>query len=775
MSQRDATSRDNALAMAGIAGLLRWLGLVPWAVLALAVFIHVADPGNVVETLRTQMFDFYQRQFPRPYVNPQESIGLQVRYVDIDEDSIKKIGQWPWPRTVIAKLVRNLGEMGTVVVAFDVVFAEPDNTSPDQVASRLPAGPEWDATRQQLRSLPRHDTVLAQAFSEVATVTGFAFNTNKGGRAPKRFGTESVLGDGKPILALPLQGGVTTTLPDLENAAAGNGSFNVVIATNEDLVVRKVPLLLNYNGKLYPSLTLEVLRVLTEKIGQVGTLLITTPGTDKEVAAGNPDRIVSLRVGEIVVPTTESAEMWLHYTSEAGRVKYKRAIPAWKVLDGSADRSLLESSAVFVGTSAPGLLDLRPTPTNPAMPGVEIHIQALEQMLLNHHMGRPDYALGMEVLYAALIGLIVLLLIVRVPVFWIAAVAIGAVTIAIGLSLYAFTEWRWLLDPVAPSINIALVFAAASLVKFMRTEAERRTVRSAFAQYLPPDVVESIANDPAQLKLGGDTRELTIMFCDIRGFTPIAESFRSDPQGLTKLINRALTPLSREVLNHRGTIDKYIGDCVMAFWNAPIDDPDHATHACDCALGMMDALVALNQELTAEGFYQSHKVNQIAVSIGLNTGTCVVGNMGSDLRFDYSALGDAVNVSARIQSFAGNYGFPIAIGEDTETVVSEKFAFLELDYIAVKGRATPTHIYALMGHAHVRETKTFQVLNDALQTLFTAFRAQNWAAAKEAIAKGRAIPGAPAEIFELYEDRVAHYELEPPPPNWDGAWAAKEK
>lgn len=377
--------------------------------------------------------------------------------------------------------------------------------------------------------------------------------------------------------------------------------------------------------------------------------------------------------------------------------------------------------------------------------------------------------------FALLLGLIVLLTISRVPVYWIASVAIIAVIAAVGTSWWAFTEHYWLLDPVAPSLNIALVFAAASLVKFMRTEAERRTVRSAFAQYLPPDVVESIANDPSQLKLGGDTRELTIMFCDIRGFTPIAESFRSDPQGLTRLINRALTPLSRAVLDHRGTIDKYIGDCVMAFWNAPIDDADHATHACECALTMMDSLIVLNNELTAEGFYEAHKVNRIDVSIGVNTGICVVGNMGSDLRFDYSALGDAVNVSARIQSFAGNYGFPIAIGEDTEEVVAEKFAFLELDYIAVKGRATPTHIYALMGHAHVRETKAFQTLNNALQTLFTAFRAQNWAAAKEAIAKGRAIQGAPGAIWELYEDRIAHYELEPPPAGWDGAWAAKEK
>ncbi len=775
MAQRDATTRESALAMAGIAGVLRWMGLVPWAVLILAVLFHWTDPGRVVDTLRTQVFDFYQRQHPRPYVNPQETIGLQVRYVDIDEESIKRIGQWPWPRTVIAKLVRDLGEMGAAVVAFDVVFAEPDNTSPDQLSRRLPQGGAWDATREQLLSLPRNDAILTQAFGAVSTVTGFAFNANKGGRAPKRFGDVSVLGDGKPIMALPMQIGVTTTMEELESAAAGNGSFNVVIATNEDLVVRRVPLLLNYNGKIYPSLSLEVLRVLTEKIGQRGTLLITTPGTDKELAAGSPDRIVSLRIGDIVVPTNQNGEMWLHYTDEAKKTEFKRSIPAWQILDGSADRTLLDSSAVFVGTSAPGLLDLRPTPTNPAMPGVEIHVQALEQMLLNYHLERPDTMIGFELLYAALIGLIVLIAITRVPVFWIAGVAIVAVAFAIGFSWYAFTDWHWLIDPVAPSINITLVFAAASLVKFMRTEAERRTVRSAFAQYLPPDVVDEIANDPSKLKLGGDTRELSIMFCDIRGFTPIAESFRSDPQGLTRLINRALTPLSHEVLNHHGTIDKYIGDCVMAFWNAPIDDADHATHACECALAMMDSLVVLNNELRSEGFYEAHKVNPIDVSIGLNTGVCVVGNMGSELRFDYSALGDSVNIAARIQSFAGNYGFPIAIGEDTECIVSEKFAFLELDYIAVKGRATPTHIYALMGHAHVRETKAFQQLDDALQTLFTAFRARNWTAAREAIARGRQVAGEHQAIFDTYEDRIAHYELEPPPADWDGAWSAKEK
>jgi adenylate cyclase len=241
------------------------------------------------------------------------------------------------------------------------------------------------------------------------------------------------------------------------------------------------------------------------------------------------------------------------------------------------------------------------------------------------------------------------------------------------------------------------------------------------------------------------------------------------------MTSRTLVELTGELLAHHATIDKYIGDCVMAFWNAPIDDADHVTHALNCSLAMMDSLVVLNQELTAEGFYKSHKVNMIDVSIGVNTGTCVVGNMGSDLRFDYSALGDAVNVSARIQSFSGNYGFPIAIGEDSQGKVADKYAFLEVDYIAVKGRATPTHIYALMGHAHVRETLAFQELDAAMHALFKAFRGRDWPGARAAIAHGRSLKAAPRQIFDTYEDRVTHYEFEPPPENWDGAWSAKEK
>jgi adenylate cyclase len=765
MAQRDATTRESAVQMAGIAGILRWLGIVPWAVLVGATLFQVFDPGNILGGLQNQLFDFYQRSAPRPYTD------ASVRYVDIDEESLKRIGQWPWPRTTMAQLTEKLQSAGAAVIAFDMAFPEPDRTSPDVVAKTLPSDPAWETTRSQLKTLPNNDLAFADVLKRSRAVLGFVLTDVDTGRAPVLKAGVAVVGDGKPEQTVTPYAGATVSLDALQQAAPGSGSFNTV--PDADGIVRRIPLFVAFRGKIYPGLALEALRIAQmDENGATPSYLIKTAGASDEVSGGiDPNRMVGVKIGAFEIPSTKDGQMWVHYTTG----KNKRSIPVWKILDGSADMTALEGAAIFVGTSAAGLLDLRSTPMKIAGPGVEVHIEALEQMLTRDFLERPDWAAGVELAFATLLGLIVLLAIARVPVFWIATVAIAAVAIALGVSWHSFTQWKWLLDPVAPSLNIALVFAAASLVKFMRTEAERRTVRSAFAQYLPPDVVESIANDPSQLKLGGQTRELSIMFCDIKGFTPIAESFRSDPQGLTRLINRALTPLSREVLNHRGTIDKYIGDCVMAFWNAPIDDAEHAAHACECSLAMMDSLVVLNQELTAEGFYKTHKVNPIDVSIGINTGVCVVGNMGSELRFDYSALGDAVNVSARIQSFCGNYGFPIAIGEDTEVVVADKFAFLELDYLAVKGRATPTHIYALMGHAHVRETKTFQDLEAVLQALFAAFRTKQWDKAREAIAAGRTIQGAPAAIFDTYEDRIAHYELEPPPANWDGAWSAKEK
>ncbi|MEQ1868366.1 MAG: CHASE2 domain-containing protein, partial [Micropepsaceae bacterium] len=455
----------------------------------------------------------------------------------MDEASLKRIGQWPWPRTTIANLTAKLRDAGAAVIAFDMVFPEPDRTSPDMIARNLPQGAEWDATRAQLAGLPNNDDRFAATLQRSPVVLGFIMTDRDTGRAPILKAGLAGVGDGKPGETVSPFPGATVSLDVLQNAAPGAGSFNTT--PDSDGIIRRVPLFVSHKGKIYPGLALETLRVAqTNETGGTPSYLIKTAGASDELSAGvDPNRIVSVKIGPFEIPSTRDGQMWVRYTNG----KAKRGIPAWTVLDGSADNAQLEGAAVFIGTSAAGLLDLRSTPVEVAAPGVEVHIEALEQMLLGQFLERPDWSPAVELGFATLLGLFVLIAIARVPVFWIAGVAIVSVIAAIGTSWWAFTEQGWLLDPIAPSLNIAFVFAAASLVKFMRTEAERRTVRSAFAQYLPPDVVEAIANDPSKLKLGGDTRELSIMFCDIRGFTPIAESFRSDPQGLTRLINRGVS------------------------------------------------------------------------------------------------------------------------------------------------------------------------------------------------------------------------------------------
>jgi adenylate cyclase len=500
-------------------------------------------------------------------------------------------------------------------------------------------------------------------------------------------------------------------------------------------------------------------------------MAVKLTGASDESDFGGAAAITAIKAGAYTIPTTAEGEMWIHYTAAVP----SRRIPAGAVFDRTADPALIKDAIIFIGTTAAGLRDIRATPMDQNTPGVEVHAMAVEQILLNHHLMRPDYALGVEIVFSAVLGVLVLVLLRRVSPAWTTGVTVAGVAAATAFSWFGFTQSLLLFDPIGPTVVLGLVFVSSMLFRFLQTEDERRWVRTAMAQYLPPSVVEEVARDPSKLKLGGESRELTVMFCDIRGFTSIAEHFRTDPAKLTHLINRVLTPLSQSVLDTKGTIDKYIGDCIMAFWNAPLDDPHHPIHACECALVMQDKLKALNAQLDAEGFYAQNKVRRIAVGIGMNSGPCVVGNMGSDQRFDYSALGDAVNLAARYQNLSGQYGSYIVVGEDTVSRIPDAFAFLEIDFVVVKGRATPARLFALMGPPQARQTPAFQALEAVMQDLFKAIRARDWDAARAAIARGRALDGVDKTIFDTYEQRISTWALQPAPDNWTGAWVAMEK
>ena len=731
--------------------------LVPLLVLFGGLALGAFDPGGVIGDLRLKVFDQYQRIAPRPYAE------APVRYVDIDEASLAREGQWPWPRTVLARLVDTLAAKGAAAIVFDVVFAEPDRTSPTRFLESIGGPKAFPRLADAMADLPDNDRTFAASVAKAPVVTGFVLTADPNGGTPAAKAGFSRLGD-DPILFVPRFAGAATTLPGIEKAAKGNGSFN--LDPDRDGIVRNVPLVVARGDTLYPSLVAEALRVAQG----AGSIAIKSSGANREQGFGAKTGITAIRIGKLTIPTSARGSVLIHYTPRVPG----RAISAADVLDGKVADDQIAGRIVYVGTSAAGLLDLRASPLDPAMPGVEAHVQATEQIMLGHFLVRPDWARGAELAFTALGGLILLVALRRVGAAWAAVLAIAATGSAIAASWHFFLDARMLTDPISPSIVVAGVYVSGSLIQFLRTEGERNRVRSAFGQYLSPALVERLARQPELLTLGGETREMTFMFSDVRGFTTISERFKSNPEGLTRLINRFLTPMTDAILARQGTIDKYMGDCVMAFWNAPLDDDRHIQNACASSLAMIAALAELNQRLAAEEGPDHVPLN---IGIGINTGNCVVGNMGSEQRFDYSVLGDAVNLASRLEGQSKTYGVTVVLGEETARVAEGEFALLELDLIAVKGKAEAVAIFALLGDAAMRATPAFAELKSRHDSMLAAYRGRDWAGATALLARCRdADPeGAMAGFHDLMEGRIAAFVADPPPEDWDGVYVATSK
>ncbi len=524
--------------------------------------------------------------------------------------------------------------------------------------------------------------------------------------------------------------------------------------------------LLRLDSRLYPSLVAEAIRV---GVG-ARTFIVKASGASGAQSFGAKTGINNVKIGPLVIPTDGTGQLWLHFRSTMEDV----TLPAWKVLSGTLANGAVDGAVIVVGTSAAGLLDLRRTPVDPAMPGVDAHAQALEQILLGHFLERPDWAEGAEISFILILGLALILLVARVGALWAALIGAVAIAAAFGGSWYGYRVERLLLDPVMPSLATLAVYLTGSLLTYVRTEAEKRQVRGAFAQYLSPALVDELAKDPSRRKLGGETRDMTFLFCDVRGFTSISEQFKANPQGLTQLINRFLTPMTDAIMARRGTIDKYMGDCIMAFWNAPLEDAEHARHACASALAMVDELGRLNERLAAEAAAAKRPHQPLAIGIGLNSGEVVVGNMGSEQRFDYSVLGDAVNLASRLEGQSKTYGVTVVIGETTRGAASD-FATVELDLIAVKGKAEAVRIHALLGSPLLSEEPYFRHFAEDHAAMIEAYRSQDWEEAEHKIAECRALMPALGPLYDMFQERIAEFRASPPGADWDGVYIAKSK
>jgi adenylate cyclase len=850
-------------------------GRIPGAILLVGLLaLQIFNPP-LLESLRLRAFDVLQRLAPRT----EKTYPIVI--VDIDEKSLLAQGQWPWPRTRIAQIVDTLMASKAVVVAFDMVFAEPDRTSPSAIAGELMStSPDLAGG---LFSLPDHDTIFAQTLKRSRVVLGEVAIEN-GGVEMK---PASSIGrfNGNPIPYLFPFKGLIPNIQILTDAAAGRGNF--ALPPDVDGVIRRVPAVVLVGKDIHPSLAIEALRVAT------GRMALTV----KMDKAG----IASVVVAKQDVITDETGQIWIRY----GKHDPQRFISAADILSGEFNPARVAGRIVLIGASAQGLRDVRATPVERYMPGTEIHAQLLETILESSYLRRPSSALHIELTVVGGVGILLLILVPLLGARWTILLPITVAAAMSFSSWYLFNRDGFLIDATYPTLATALLYLLLVYFGQVAEERRRKAISRNFGQYLSPIVVKRMERDPNPPKLGGEQRDMTVMFVDIAGFTTISERFKGDPEGLTQLINRFLTVMSREVRDREGTLDKYIGDAMMAFWNAPTNIPDHAARACAGALAMVDGLVQLNNELAAEaqplkgaanpgpvqtmshferlesdaqsgiaqaqyqlakayrdgaGVEQSvetalrwlreaadqgdaraqrnlglryvrgngvpkddrealfwltlaqqqldavtddraaaqsrlsspdvdavaarvaawqptligNRAIRLEMGIGLNTGLCLVGNLGSEYRFNYSVMGDPVNLAARLEAQTRTYGVEVIVSETTRDA-APGFAFLELDLIAVKGKTEAVRIFALLGTEAAAQSPAFQQLTEAQGQFLAAYRAQQWGKARELIKACRPLWDGLGELYDLYARRITIFEDDPPGADWNGVYVAHSK
>ena len=641
------------------------------AVLGLARPRPLSDVSNIV-------YDWYQRIDPRPW-NPQ----APVRIIVIDDESLTRIGQWPWPRSTIADLVARLGTLGAAAVTFDIVFAEPDASSAEQIIRSLPDTPGRKLVEQEFAARPGNDAQLVQAIAAVPTIFGAILTQDDGAdHFPIKNGVATAGDDPRPFL--PHFKTAVVPLPILSAASAGVGALNWL--PDRDQIVRRVPIVLALGDSIVPSLAAETLRAAQN----ASTIIVRSSNASGQSGFGAHTGVNTIKIGELEIPTGAEADLRLHFS----RTEPRRFIPAWKVLAGAVDRADVQDRIMLIGVSGAGLSDQHATPVNASVIGVEIQAQVLESIVASAWLRRPDWAPGLELALAVALALMLGSLLPRVNSMFAGLGAIGMIAAVGGVSWYAFSSQRMLFDPILPMSSIALAYVFGAAWLYHLEQRQKREVRDAFGRFVSPEIVARLADDPSKLVLGGESKILTVMFCDVRGFTSISE--RYDVHRLTQFMNEYFTPLTDTVLASGGTVDKYIGDALMAFWNAPLDVADHAKRAARTALAMVNELRALNDMWRAAAATRNEEFHDVKFGVGLATGECCVGNLGSIRRFDYSVLGDTVNLASRLDSTTKTYRVDIIASEITRDS-SPDFAWLEIDSVRVKGKTEETRIFYLAG------------------------------------------------------------------------------
>jgi adenylate cyclase len=652
--------------------------------------LRLADPGPV-QTLRETYFDYLQRLAPR------QAADLPVVVVDIDEASLARLGQWPWPRTLLGDLVTRLGDYGAAVVAFDVLFPEPDRMSP----SRLLVDPRYRAITDPSMSGKlagmNNDSAFAAAMQGLPVVLGRAETVG----ASAALGTPKAgmveLGD-NPTAGLQSLRGVTRIVPQLEAAAAGEGAVSVS-PEESSAVVRSVPLMWRGDGGVLPALSVEALRL---ALGETTYRVTGVSGVDGVVQ--------SIGVGPFDVPTDAKGELWVRFRPDDPAL-YLSAAQVLTTSDDAALRARIEGHIVLVGTSAAGLLDIRTTPLGQSVPGVSIHAQIIEQILSGDFLTRGDMVEAAEIgMFVAISAIVLAAMSLTGPLSSMAVGGIVAVATASG-SYYLFVAKGTLFDATFPLVGGALTYGILAAYQFVVADREKRLIRRSFSHYVAPEVLNEIEKSGHKLDFGGEIRTVTVLFCDIVGFTPLSEGVTA--RQLVTILNGLFTRLADEILTEKGTIDKFIGDAMMAFWNAPIENPDHRAAGCRAALGVRRSLRAFNEEREREGGVP------IRLAVGLASGQACVGNIGARQRYNYSVVGETVNVASRVETSCRYVAYDIVVPQEMAEA-SGGLAWLRAGRVGLKGVSGRLPVVALVGDASVARSEEFAALSTAHDRLTEA-------------------------------------------------------
>jgi adenylate cyclase len=734
--------------------------LIGFGLLIVLVFVGNAARFyslSFVDRLSENLYDYSLRlTMPR-------TVDERLVILDIDEKSLKEEGRWPWGRDRMALLMDMLFDKYAVaVVGFDVVFAERDESSGLKVLQGLAQNqlrdvPQFRTVLNQIQPQLEYDKIFADKIRGRKVVLGYYFTGQKDKRVSGELPAPSFQAGsfkGRPI-GFTKWNGYGANLSELQQAASSAGHFNPKV--DFDGMVRRVPMLAEYNGAYYEPLSLAMVRTL---LGRTELLPGFVEGKNGGYAGLEWLELRSAN-GSLRIPVDGEVATYVPYRGRQGSFVY---ISIADVLHDRVEPSQLKGKIVLVGTTAPGLMDMRSTPVAEVYPGVEVHANMISGMLDQNLKERPAYMLGAEVVWLLLVGIAMSLLLPQLSPA--KAILVSGFFFA-GTTGLSLATWQYgnILMPVANSwVMIALIFALDMSYGYFVESRTKRQLTGLFGQYVPSELVEEMAKHPEGVSMEGESREMTILFSDVRGFTSISEGL--DPKELTLLMHEFLTPLSRVIYKHRGTIDKYMGDCIMAFWGAPLSDAAHARNAILAAIEMQQSLEKLQPRFKQQGWPEIH------VGVGINTGRVSVGNMGSELRVAYTVMGDEVNLASRLEGITKQYGVGIIVGENTRNAVND-FVYRELDHVRVKGKDKPVAIYEPIGLAE----KVSSAVHDEIKLFHEMrrlYRKQDWDQAELQLMNLQRMSPDTA-LYHIYIKRIAYFRKNPQAADWDGVFVFETK